>query len=160
MEVRMKRLWVWMKGLFPFSTGYRFLRKTVKSYKKERVAIRIEQRVYRRRRLLRHDYWHGTVHIVMRVVGVRLVYRLDVTDEPFLGMVLSATEEYSLRRDADYVCLLRHLLFMQDACDLSEAEKEFLRNFKVLVMAMWPPRSNLDIRDCIYGAENACNRLP
>ena len=155
----MKRLWVWMKGLFSFSTGYRFLRQTVKSYKKERVAIRIEQRVYRRRRLLRHDYWYGTVHIVMRVVGIRLVFRLDIAEEPLLGRVLEATEEYSLRRDADYVCLLRHLLFMQDVCDLSEAEKEFLRNFKVLVMAMWPPRSNLDIRDCIHDTENACDGL-
>jgi len=155
----MKRLWMWIKGLFPSSTGYRFLRHSVKSYKKERIAIRIEQRIYRRWRCLRREYWHGTVHVTMRVVGVRLVYRLDVMDKPFLGMVLEATEEYSLRRDADYVCLLRHLLFMQDACDLSEEEKEFLSNFKLFVMAMWPPRSNLDIRDCIYGAENACNRL-
>jgi len=156
----MKRLWVWLGNFVYPSVMYRFVRKSKYKYKEGRISVLVKQRVYRRGRYIKREYWYGTVHVTLRVLGVRLLYRpLDDSNEPVVGKMLSATEEYSLRRDADYVCLLRHLLFMQETCDLTEVESVCLHRFKMIVMLMWPPCSNLDIKVCRDEFESTCDRI-
>lgn len=154
----MKRLWVWIKDFCTRATVYRFLRTSAKRYKSGRIAISVSQQVYRRRQFFKKEYWHGVVHVSIQVVGVRLVFRLEDVGS-VKGKVLYATEEYALRRDGDYVHLLRHLLFMRDMCDLTDLEKELLLDFKEKVMKMWPPRSNLDIQVCIHATQDYRDRL-
>ena len=153
MEVRLKRLWMWIKDFCTPATVYRFSRINRKRYKSGRIAISVLQKVYRRRQFFKKEYWYGVVHVSIQVVGVRLVFHLEGAGS-VKGKVLYATEEYALRRDGDYVHLLRHLLFMRDMCDLTELEKELLLDFKDKVTTMWPPRSNLDIQVCIHGTQN------
>jgi len=145
----MKRFWTWLGDFFHFSPSkYRFLRQRAYKYKEGRVAVFVTQRVYRRWRRWRRENWYGAVHIKIRMVGVRLVYQGLDHEEPILGRILAAAEEYTLRRDADYVYLLRHLLFMQEACNLTGEERTFVSNLKTVVMKLWPPRSSVDIRVC------------
>ena len=158
MEVRLKRLWIWIKDFFSPADVYRFFRKSSKRYRAGRIAISARQQVYRRRHLFRKEYWYGVVHVSIRVVGVRLVFQIEDVGE-VTGKVLYATEEYPLRRDADYVHLLRHLVFMRDMCDLTDIEKELLLDFKEKVMTMWPPSSNLDIQVCIHGTQDHCDGI-
>ena len=157
----MKRFWTWLGDFFHFSPGhYRFLRQRSYKYKEGRVAVFVTQRVYRRWRYCRRRDWYGAAHIKIRVVGVRLVYHGLDNEEPILGKILAATEEYTLRRDADYIYLLRHLLFMREACNLTEAEHSFVHNFKTIVMRLWPPRSGLDIRVCNDAFKDLGDGLP
>tara|TARA_B100000745_G_scaffold249676_2_gene171750 strand:+ start:11250 stop:11735 length:486 start_codon:yes stop_codon:yes gene_type:complete len=160
MEVRMKRFWMWLGNLFSFLPGkYRFLRQETCTYKEGRVVVFVSQRVYRRWRRCRREYWYGAVRVELRMVGVRLVYRSIDHDDEILGKVLAAKEEYTLRRDADYVYLLRHLLFMREACNLTESEGTFVKTLKSVIMLLWPPRSSLDIRVCDDAFENLSNGL-
>ena len=155
----MKRLWVWLgKFVYP-SVKYHFVRKSTYKHKEGRISVLVKQRVYKRGRYLRKEYWYGTIHVTLRVLGIRLLYRLSDSEEPIVGRRLSAKEEYSLRRDNDYVCLLRHILFMQETCDLTDVEKEYLHGFKATVMLMWPPRSNLDIQVCKNAFESTSDRV-
>ena len=153
MEVRLQRFWIWVKDFCTPANVYRFFRTSAKRYRSGRIAISVRQQVYRRRQFFKKEYWHGVVHVSIQVVGVRLVFKLEDAGS-VKGKVLYATEEYALRRNGDYVHLLRHLAFMRDMCDLTELEEELLLDFKEKVMTMWPPRSNLDIQVCIHGTQN------
>jgi hypothetical protein len=94
----------------------------------------------------------------MQVMGVRLIYRIPGNGE-VLGKALFASENYALRRDADYVFLLRHLLFLLDTCNLTVEEQMFLKSVKEVFMEMWPPCSNLDINVCVYDTKNNSDRI-
>ena len=156
----MKRFWIWLGDFFCSSSSrYRFLQQRSYEYKEGRIAVFVAQRTYRRWRYWRREYWYGAVHVKIRVVGIRLIYRSLEHDEEILGKVLAASEEYTLRRDADYVYLLRHLLFMNEACNLTEAERTFASNLKTVIMLLWPPRSSLDIRVSNDAFKNLSNRL-
>jgi hypothetical protein len=154
----MKRLWSWVKGFFSADSPFVFHRENLREYGGGRLVAEVTQRVYRRRRYLRRVYWYGTVHVRMRVFGVRLIYRAPGNGS-VLGKVIYASENYALRRDVDYVFLLRHLLFLLETCNLSVEEQLFLSSLKEVFMEMWPPRSNLDIQVCVYDTKNGCNRI-
>lgn len=155
----MKRLWSWFKSFFSADSPFVFHKENLREYREGRLVAEVTQRVYRRRRYLRRVYWHGAVHVQMWVAGVRLIYRVPGNDA-VLGKMFYASENYALRRDADYVFLLRHLLFLIDTCNLTVEEQLFLSSLKEVFMEMWPPRSNLDIQVCVYDTKNDCNRIP
>jgi len=153
-----KRLWDWIKGLLSSNSPFVFHKESFREYKEGRIATEVTQRVYRRRRYLRRVYWYGTVHVKMQVVGVRLIYRIP-GNGAVLGKAIYASEHYALRRDVDYVFLLRHLLFLLDTCNLTVEEQVFLESVKEVFMEMWPPCSNLDINGCVYDTKNNCDRI-
>ena len=156
----MRRFWTWLRDFFCSPSGrYRFLQRRSYEYKEGRIAVFVDQSTYRRWRYWRKEDWYGAVHVKIRVVGIRLVYRSAEHDEEILGKVLAAAEEYTLRRDADYVYLLRHLLFMKEACNLTKSEQLFVTNLKTIIMLLWPPRSSLDIRVCNDAFENLSDGL-
>lgn len=154
----MKRLWDWMRSFFSSDSPFVFYKENRREYREGRIGADVTQSVYRRRRYLRREYWHGTVHVKMQLMGIRLVYRMQ-GEGAVLGKVLYATENYVLRRDVDYVFLLRHLLFIAETCNLTQEEEQFLSGLKEVFMEMWPPQSNLDIQVCLYDTKNGCNRV-
>jgi len=154
----MKRLWKWVRSFFSSDSPFVFYKQNLKKYGEGRLAVQITQRIYRRRCYLRRIYWYGTIHVKMRVVGVRLIHHVPGYGE-VLGKVLYATEDYVLRRDMDYIFLLHHLLFLRDTCNLTNGEQLFLLRLKEVFMELWPPHSNVNIQVCVYDTQNGCDGI-
>jgi hypothetical protein len=141
MEVRMKRLWKWLKGLVPYHDKYTFYRKDQRKDRSGNISFKFYQNIYRRRRFFRVAVWHGTVAVRVALDGVKFRGKSDDA-KPY---VLHGSQTYTLRCDKDYVELLKHLAVVEQRGMLNTEERLLIARVSELLMALWPPRANISV---------------
>ena len=154
----MKRFWTWLIGSLPYPDSAYYPWKTnERKWSSARVTIRASQAVYRKRRWFLRSYWYGTIEIAVQVVGLRIHLPFK-KGSPHAGKVLYTYEKHLLRRDSDFVFLLRDLSFIEQHCDVNKQEEDMLYEVQEFVLAALPAEHQFDINN--YDPEDIDNRMP
>lgn len=153
----MKRFWKRFVDSLPYrDDAYLLYASNDLRWSSGRLSVRASQAVYRKRNWFKRFYWYGTVEISVQVVGlsVQLPYNKDPSHKK---KVLYTYENHLLRRDSDFVFLLRDLSFVGEHCDVSKAEDNVIFEVQEFVLAALPAEHQFDISN--YDPEDPDNRL-
>ncbi len=154
----MKRFLSWLMDLLPYKDdAFVAYTSNQQRWSSGRLSISASQAVYRKRLWFKRLYWYGTVEVSVQVTGLRVILPFKKNSN-HKGKVLYTYEKHLLRRDSDFVFLLRDLSFVGEHCDVTEAEDNVIFEAQEFILAALPAEHQFDISK--YDPKDTDNGMP